>query len=64
MKTVLVDSNVLLDFATNDSTWSHWSSEAIVAAASETILAIEPTFRLSNSSRLRLALQKPLHFGR
>ena len=42
MKPVLVDSNVLLDFATNDPTWSPWSSAAIVAAASETTLAINP----------------------
>jgi predicted nucleic acid-binding protein len=40
MKSVLVDSNVLLDFITNDPIWSRWSSEALEAAASESSLAI------------------------
>ncbi len=40
MKTILVDSNVLLDVATNDPTWSTWSSEALEAAANEAALAI------------------------
>ncbi|HVZ72050.1 MAG TPA: type II toxin-antitoxin system VapC family toxin [Polyangia bacterium] len=40
MKTTLVDSNVLLDVATGDPTWSSWSSEALEAAANESPLAI------------------------
>jgi len=40
MKTILVDSNVLLDVATNDPTWSTRSSEALEAAANEAALAI------------------------
>jgi len=40
MKTVLVDSNVLLDVATNDKTWFEWSSQALEAAADEATLAI------------------------
>jgi predicted nucleic acid-binding protein len=40
MKTVLVDSNVLLDVATNDPTWASWSSQALEAAANEGQLAI------------------------
>lgn len=40
MKVTLVDSNVLLDVATNDPRWSVWSSEALEAAANESPLAI------------------------
>ncbi|HWW61056.1 MAG TPA: type II toxin-antitoxin system VapC family toxin [Thermoanaerobaculia bacterium] len=39
---VLVDSNVLLDIATGDPKWSHWSAAALAAAAEETILTINP----------------------
>jgi predicted nucleic acid-binding protein len=42
MKTILVDSNVLLDIATNDSTWYAWSSAALETAANEAMLAINP----------------------
>src|SRR5436309_1611481 len=42
MKTVLVDSNVLLDVATNDPTWFAWSSQALEAAANHAALAINP----------------------
>jgi len=40
MKTTLVDSNILLDVATGDSTWSDWSAHALEAAANESPLAI------------------------
>ena len=40
MKTTLVDSNVLLDIATNDPTWFDWSSQALESAANESPLAI------------------------
>jgi predicted nucleic acid-binding protein len=40
MKTVLVDSSVLLDIATNDKSWFEWSSQALEAAANEAALAI------------------------
>lgn len=40
MKTTLVDSNVLLDIATTDPTWSEWSSRALEEAANESPLAI------------------------
>jgi predicted nucleic acid-binding protein len=40
MKTTLIDSNILLDVATNDPTWSEWSSQALGAAANESQLAI------------------------
>jgi predicted nucleic acid-binding protein len=42
MKTVLVDSNVLLDVATNDPTWFRWSSRALEVAADEAPLVINP----------------------
>jgi hypothetical protein len=40
MKTTLVDSNVLLDIATNDAAWFDWSSHALESAANESPLAI------------------------
>jgi len=40
MKTTLVDSNVLLDIATNDSAWFDWSSQALESVANESPLAI------------------------
>ena len=40
MKTTLVDSNVLLDIATNDAAWFGWSSQALESAANESPLAI------------------------
>lgn len=39
---VLVDSNVLLDVATNDPTWGPWSAEALARAADESVLVINP----------------------
>lgn len=39
---VLVDSNVLLDVATNDSGWSAWSSRALAECAEFTALVINP----------------------
>ena len=42
MKSVLVDSNVLLDVATNDPVWSAWSAEALDHAANQTPLIINP----------------------
>lgn len=42
MMAVLVDSNVILDVATNDPTWGSWSAEALARAADETILVINP----------------------
>ena len=42
MKPVLVDSNVLLDVATNDPVWSAWSAEALGHAANQAPLIINP----------------------
>jgi predicted nucleic acid-binding protein len=39
---VLVDSNVLLDIATNDPKWFHWSEAALESAANESVLVINP----------------------
>jgi predicted nucleic acid-binding protein len=39
---VLVDSNVILDVATNDPTWSSWSADALARAADASVLVINP----------------------
>jgi predicted nucleic acid-binding protein len=38
----LVDSNVILDIVTNDPLWFEWSSDALIRAADESALAINP----------------------
>jgi len=42
MRGVLIDSNVLLDIATDDRTWADWSSEAVEKAAHSATLVINP----------------------
>lgn len=39
---ILVDSNVLLDVATNDKTWSAWSETALAQCAEQATLIINP----------------------
>lgn len=39
---VLVDSNILLDIATNDPKWSDWSGSALAECAEESTLIINP----------------------
>jgi predicted nucleic acid-binding protein len=39
---VLVDSNVLLDVATNDPTWADWSGRALAQCADLTTLIVNP----------------------
>lgn len=39
---MLVDSNVLLDIATNDPNWSDWSGRALAESAEHTTLIINP----------------------
>ena len=39
---VLVDSNVILDIAYEDSRWRRWSEAAVEQAAEETVLVINP----------------------
>lgn len=40
---VLVDSNLILDVATNDPAWGDWSSRALARAADESVLVITLT---------------------
>jgi len=42
MSVVLVDSNIILDVATEDKRWCEWSSTALASAANESALAINP----------------------
>jgi predicted nucleic acid-binding protein len=42
MTPVLIDSNVLLDIATDDARWADWSSCAVEAAAQSATLVINP----------------------
>ena len=42
MAAVLVDSNVLLDVATNDPEWAEWSADALSRTADNAILIINP----------------------
>lgn len=42
MTAVLVDSNVILDIATEDDVWCDWSSEALEKAANGSALVINP----------------------
>jgi len=37
---VLVDSNILLDIATDDPVWARWSSATLARTADESILVI------------------------
>ena len=42
MAAVLVDSNVLLDVATNDPAWGEWSADVLARTADEAVLVINP----------------------
>ena len=42
MGAVMVDSNVLLDVATNDPKWGDWSAATLARTADRTILVINP----------------------
>ena len=42
MMAVLVDSNAILDVATNDPTWGSWSAEALARAADQSVLVVNP----------------------
>lgn len=39
---VLVDSNVLLDIATNDPKWSGWSSRTLSEVSADSVVVINP----------------------
>jgi|SRR3954454_1243484 len=66
MTAVLVDSNVLLDVATNDSNWAAWSANAIETAADRFRLVInaviygEVSVRYSRIEELDMALPKAM----
>jgi len=49
---VLVDSNVLLDVATNDPGWGNWSARALAEAAEHTTLIINPIIMLRYRSAI------------
>lgn len=42
MAGILVDSNVILDVATDDAVWGAWSSAALARASDESLLVINP----------------------
>ena len=42
MKATVVDSNVILDVATEDPVWGRWSTGALEATANESMLVINP----------------------
>lgn len=42
LQPVLVDTNVLLDVATNDPKWADWSSNALEQAGDDSTLVINP----------------------
>lgn len=66
MKSVLVDSNVLLDVATADPSWSPWSTSALEQAANEASLVINPliyaevSIRFTRIEDLELAIPSDL----
>ncbi len=51
---VLVDSNVILDIATDDAAWGRWSSDALARAADESALVINPLIYAEVSIRYEL----------
>jgi hypothetical protein len=51
MTGVLVDSNVILDVATDDPAWGRWSSETLAAIADEAALVINPLIFAEVSTR-------------
>lgn len=48
---IMIDSSVLLDLLDEDSEWYVWSSEAIVRAANESIVVINPVIYAETSIR-------------
>lgn len=48
---IMIDSNVLLDLLDEDSEWYTWSSEAIVRAANQSIVVINPIIYAETSIR-------------
>jgi predicted nucleic acid-binding protein len=48
---ILIDSNILLDIASEDSEWNSWSSSAVTAAGNSSELAINPIIYAEASIR-------------
>lgn len=48
---ILIDSNILLDLATEDSEWYSWSSAAVAAAGNSSDLVINPVIYTEASVR-------------
>jgi len=48
---ILIDSNILLDIASEDSEWNSWSSDAVIAAGDSSELAINPVIYAEASIR-------------
>jgi predicted nucleic acid-binding protein len=48
---ILIDSNILLDIASEDSEWYSWSSAAVAAAGNSSDLAINPIIYAEASVR-------------
>ena len=48
---ILIDSNVLLDILDEDSEWYAWSTDAIIRAANESMIAINPVIYAETSIR-------------
>lgn len=48
---ILIDSNVLLDIASEDSDWYSWSSEAVTRASISSELGIDPVIYAEASVR-------------
>jgi|SRR5689334_25035916 len=51
MKGTLVDSNVLIDVLSRDSTWAAWSAQALTELGSEAPLIINPVIYAEVSQR-------------
>ncbi len=51
MTTVMVDSNVLLDIATDDPQWGRWSSDVLRRIADEAVLVINALIYAEVSTR-------------
>lgn len=58
----LVDTNVLLDIATNDSNWSAWSVRQLDAAAIRGLVLIDAVVYADSRSGMR-ALRRSTRFS-
>ena len=67
MTAIIIDSNVLIDVATDDPTWGDWSSHSLARAADEAVLVInaliyaEVSIGFDSIERLEEALPHDLY---